>query len=194
MKIKTTSINRKILIITSIGFVIIASGVTYALTREQNKMTTDQNNKTSSVKEEQVNKDKPSTDASALPDESSLPPKTPSETTDSHAISDQKSNIATPTNPPEKPALARASQKDGNIKIVATLQSSSPGYCEARLTKPGQKTISREAKIIVGPSYYVCDFMIPVSALSAKGEWNVTVIHHIGKAMTESDKLTVGIE
>lgn len=127
------------------------------------------------------------TDDSDTGDTSELPQKTTDTDDSGTTISDSKSNIQTPTTPPEKPYLSRAEQtSQGLIKAVATFQQESLGYCELQLSKSGQQTVSREAYIVIGSSYYSCSFSMNDSNL-AKGQWNAAIIHHIGDASTSSD-------
>lgn len=92
----------------------------------------------------------------------------------------------TPSTPPEKPTIERAS---GNptIKVVATFQKASSGYCELQLSQPSQQTLSYTSTITVSSSYYICSFSITRSDLPADGLWKATIIHHIGTAATPSD-------
>lgn len=133
--------------------------------------------KTSAVKESQVPKkeDDKTSSSSSLPEKSDtsteIPAPTPQET---------------PSSPPEKPLLERAS---GNptVKVVATFQQASNGHCELQLSKPGQQTIVHTASIVVSASYFTCSFNIPRNSLPASDPWNVTVVHKIGTAATASD-------
>lgn len=122
------------------------------------------------IKEEQV----PSSSES----HSALPPKNPNQT-------NPPSSTETPSAPPEKPTIERAGGDP--IKVVATFQKASSGYCELQISQPGQQTLSYTSNITVSTTYYTCSFSIPRSNLPAGGAWKATVIHHIGEAATSSD-------
>jgi|GEM_PF-2437185 len=184
-------ITKKQLVISVLIFlalVIVASAFWFFNRKDVNKELTDQVDRTSAIKKEQIINSTNADDSS-----SNLPSKTPDNSKES--ISESKSNVETPTTAPEKPYLSRAEQiKSGEIKIVATLQHATPGYCELQLRKTGAQTISAEAYIVVGPSYYICSFTIPRIEISPDGQWDVVVLHHIGSKQTGSDPKTIGVK
>lgn len=109
----------------------------------------------------------------------------PSKTGDNTVPGNQSSTEA-PSTPPEKPTIERAGG-DPTIKVVATFQKASEGYCELRLSKSGYETVSYTSNITVGPSYYTCSFSISRASLPAGNPWSVVIVHHIGTASTSSD-------
>lgn len=93
----------------------------------------------------------------------------------------------------EAPVITRASNTDGTIKVVATFQEESSGYCEIKFEKSGSQTIIKNVSIVIGPSYYACSLSMPSSSLPAGGQWMVTVVHHNEGATAESDSKPIEI-
>lgn len=144
--------------------------------QETNRRETTHTDNTSAVKEEQV-------DGNVSDKNSHLPNKS--------GENDQpiNTNTDTPSSPPEKPRIERAS---GNttIRVVATLQQSSDGFCELVLSNGGA-TKTQRTQVTIGSSYYVCSFDIPRDSLHPSEGWTITVVHQIGNTRTASD--AVGI-
>lgn len=109
--------------------------------------------------------------------------------------------VITPTTPPssesgniEKPTITRAEQNGDFIRISVVLTDASSGTCVVSLSKSGESTLEKSARIVVGPSYYTCDgFRIPRSELGASGEWQVVVSHTYNDQRSDSDKKTITI-
>lgn len=168
----------KILIIA--GVIAIGVGVAaffyFTNTKKDSNEPGPHDYQTSAVQESQVPDKK---------DNSSNTPSLP-EKSDTSTQSQTPTPQETPSAPPEKPTLERAGGTP-TIKVVATFQQASNGYCELQFTKPGQPTITHTATIAVSASYFTCSFSIPRNSLPAGDPWNVTVIHKIGNAATASD-------
>lgn len=75
---------------------------------------------------------------------------------------------------PLAPEIARATQDGNTIEVVAIFRSTANGSCRLTLSKPGASDITREARITVGPSYYLCGFT--VENISGSG-WTAAVTH-----------------
>lgn len=180
IKNKQTRFTKKTLFITATS-TLFAAGAIFAIwflffrppsLEESNRQETNYVDKTSGIKEEQI---KP-----GAVDDSKLPNKTGSE--DESSVD---TSAATPQTPPEKPQLQRAG---GNptIRVVATFQNSSDGYCELVL-KNGSLEQTRKASINVSSSYYTCTFDVARDSLQVQTGWKISVIHRIGEAQTQSD-------
>lgn len=95
----------------------------------------------------------------------------------------------------EKPTITRASLSGANVRVSAIFTTTTSGSCTVTFKKSGQATITKEAAVVVGSSYYTCNgFLIPISEFPAKGEWTVTVIHTQDSKTATSDEQTVIIE
>jgi cytoskeletal protein RodZ len=184
--LKKPIIMRKLIIIALVIIIFLASLIFIFLAinrKDGNKELTNQIDKTSSIKKEQVE---------GSNNNSKLPEKNPQSLTGS--VSASKSNVETPKNAPEKPHVSRAEQTTSNeIKVVATLQEASAGYCELQISKLGSQTVTSESYVVVGPSYYTCSFTLPLNRLDSSGQWDVMVIHHIGGAQTGSEAKAMDI-
>lgn len=177
----SASKKRRIIIISAIIIAVLAgTGVYayYAVKQQQANENTQRD--ASTVKEEQVKSEESQSSNSQNP--SQLPSK-------SGENSETPPPAETPSTPPEKPMLERAGG-DPTIKIVATFQKASAGYCELQLSTPGQQTKSYTSGIVVSASYYACSFSVARSSLPA-GSWSAVVIHHIGEGATSSDTRSV---
>lgn len=183
---RQNSKSRKIICISIFVFISIILLITFfEFTNLTNYFGVKNNN--SNVITDNIQDDTNNSNGTSTNSKSDLPQKTEETNTSGTTISESKSNIETPATPPEKPYLSRAEQTSQSvIKAVATFQQESLGYCELQLSKSGQQTISREAYIVVGSSYYSCSFSMDDSSL-VKGQWNLAIIHHIGSATTSSD-------
>ena len=183
-KTKKTTTSKKLLMTICIilGCVILAIFTARAIgifdvQKTINKKLTAQVDKTSAIKQDQTNNNTTNSD---------LPSKSSGDS--GVSISSSKANVETPTTPPEKPYLSRADlSTNGDIKVVATFQQSSPGYCELQLSNTNKQKVVKEAYIVLGTSYYSCSFSVPKNTLSNNGQWDIVVIHHIGKSSTTSD-------
>ena len=113
------------------------------------------------------------------PSGSTLPSKDGGTSTDTPSTS-------TPADAPEKPMIERAGGEP-TVTVVASFQKASNGYCELRIAKTGSSTISKQASIVVGTTYYSCSFRVPRSELSSSAPWDATIIHRVGDAKTSSD-------
>lgn len=75
---------------------------------------------------------------------------------------------------PIAPNIARADKIGNTIEVVATFNTTANGHCELKLSKSGEDSIYKEARITVGPSYYVCGF----TADNIFGDgWSASVTH-----------------
>ncbi len=158
-----------IIIVSVVAVILIGVGAyAYLMSKPQDLPPAPQG----TIKEEQVSSNPGS--------QSSLPPKTgknPDQTT--------PPSTETPSAPPEKPLLERAGGDP--IRVVATFQKASSGYCELQLSQTGQQTLSYTSNIITSTTYYTCSFSISRANLPTGGSWKATIIHHIGSASTSSD-------
>lgn len=95
----------------------------------------------------------------------------------------------------ERPTITRASLSGTSVRVSAIFTATTSGTCTVTFKKDGQATITKEAAVVVGSSYYTCNgFLIPISEFPTNGEWTVTVTHtQAGKTAT-SDEQTVIIE
>lgn len=172
MKSLSSSSSKKptLVIILSVVVVILLGVGTYAYfaSKPQGLPTTPQD----TIKEEQV--------SSGSESQSTLPSKTGENSNQTNPPSTE-----TPSTLPEKPTIERASGDP--IKVVATFQKSSSGYCELQISQPGQQTLSYTSNITVSTTYYTCSFSVARSNLPASGTWKAAIIHHIGAATTSSD-------
>ena len=161
---KIFAVSALILILFGIG------GYVYLVNRQQNDNIA---RDASTVRREQV---KPNSVS-----QSHLPSKSSENSTQTDQAA--QSSTETPSVPPEKPTIERAGGSP-TIKVVATFQKTSAGYCELQLSKSGEETLSYTSDIIVGSSYYSCSFSV---ARPSDNSWSVIVLHHIGNAVTRSD-------
>lgn len=133
----------------------------------------------STIKEEQAApEDDSAKDPSNLPSKAgqNTPPSTSAET---------------PSTPPEKPLIERVGGSP-TLKVVATLQKASSGYCELHLSAPNQQTKTYTAAIVISASYYICSFNIDRTSLAGDSDsWSATVAHRIGEATTNSDTRSI---
>ncbi len=178
---KNTSNTRKILVIAGIVAVLgVAAATTYVYAfggnifgwqADEYVPLTDQG-----VKEEQVPLD-------GEPSGSNLPSK------DGETSTDTPTTGANGTQP-EKPAIERAGG-DPTITVVASFKEASTGYCELKLSKAGQTTLTYKSNIVIGTTYYTCSFKVPRSDLPAGSPWKAVIVHHIGDGQTSSDERDV---
>jgi cytoskeletal protein RodZ len=180
---RLSSRKRKIIIISAIILAVLLSTGAFAYYTIKQQQQTNENTQrdASTVKEEQVKNEKEPQGTNSQ-NSSQLPSKTGEN-------SEIPPPAKTPSTPPEKPILERASG-DPTIKVVATFQKASAGYCELQLSAPGQQTQSYTSGIVVSASYYACSFSIARSSLP-NGSWSAVVIHHIGEATTNSDTRSI---
>jgi len=178
--INRNSSNKKIFII--LGSVLLLSGVIvvvlFVTSGSQNKRLTQEIDNTSSVKEEQVKPDNTNTNL-------------PNKNNSSDGTFEPEPGTPTPQAAPEKANLLRAEATGTAVKVVATFQITSSGYCELAMHN-GSTTITRNAQIVVGPSYFSCSFSIPLSEVQA-GSWTSTVTHKIGSASSSSDARVIEV-
>ena len=180
MHITQTRKKNKIIAAIIIVFLLIVSGTLVWHLNNPNKRQTEEIDRTSSVQQEQADKNTTSS-------ESTLPSKT--STNDDTAT---HSGTATPTSPPEQPNLLRAD--GGNtVKVVATFQQASNGYCQLLMTKSGSPSFTQETNVTIGTNYYSCSFSILASSLTS-GQWSLKVVHHIGESKTSSDTREVAVD
>jgi type II secretory pathway pseudopilin PulG len=176
--------NKKPLIITLIviAIVAIAAGAFffYYTSTQENRKLTEEVDRTSAVQQEQVE-----TTADTPVTCTELPSKTGS----TEGTCDT-SNVETPSTPPEKPTIERAG---GNptVKVVATFQQASNGYCELQLMSSSAQIKTYKSDIVVGTSYYSCNFSVARSDLGSADSWTAVVIHRVGDAQTKSDSAEV---
>lgn len=179
----SSSKKRRIIIISAIIIAVLGGTGAYAYYAVKQQQQTNENTQrdASTVKEDQVTSGADS-QSNSTNTSSQLPSKT-GENSQTPPVAE------TPSTPPEKPTIERASG-DPTIKVVATFQKASAGYCELQLSAPGQQTKSFTSNIVVSASYYACSFSIERGSLPA-APWNATVIHHIGDAATSSDARSI---
>lgn len=183
IKNKQGRLNRRI-VLAILGIALVAAAcfvVWFFIFRtpsieEMNRQETNHVDGTSSIKEDQAPND--NTNNGTLPNKNGPD--------DESTIN---TDAPTPQVPPEKPQIQRAGGSP-TIRVVATFQKASDGYCEIVL-KNGSVTQTKKANITVGSSYYVCSVDISRDSLQPQDGWVLTVIHHIGDAQTSSD--TVGL-
>ena len=97
----------------------------------------------------------------------------------------QKGNI-------EIPNLSRADQKgDNTIRVLATLQSQTSGYCRVNLLSDAGKSITVNASITVGTNYYSCSADISNQNIVANSTWTITVDHVRDGVYSTSDSSEV---
>lgn len=179
---KKSKFTKRGLIITG-SAVLVAAAVSFTVwlfffrtptLEEINRQETNHVDETSGIKEDQVQPD--DSENSHLP---------------SKAGSDDESSVdtsaPTPETPPEKPQIQRAGGSP-TIRVVATFQNTSDGYCELVLTN-GSQSQTKIASINVSSSYYTCTFDIPRESLQPQSGWKISVVHHIGEAKTSSDTM-----
>lgn len=182
--INRNSFNKKLLII--LLCVLLTAGVIVVIlfmtSGSENKRLTQEIDNTSSVQEDQVKPE--STDAdinSNLPDKNS----------GSTGTFEPDPTTPTPETSPEKANILRAEATGTAVKVVATFQGASSGYCELAMIN-GSNTVSRNAQIVVGPNYYSCSFSLPLSEVQS-GSWTTTVNHKIGSASSSSDTRVIEV-
>lgn len=89
----------------------------------------------------------------------------------------------------EAPNITRAQQVDGFIRVSAIFNNPSSGTCILRFEQSGQRSVQKEAPVVVGPSYYSCNgFRVPAAELPSKGKWNIIVIHEQNGKSAHSNK------
>jgi cytoskeletal protein RodZ len=177
----SSSRKRKVIIIAVILAVACGTGAYayYAVKQQQQKNENTQRD-ASTVKEDQVKSE------TKAQESTSSPSQLPSKTGDNSQIPPP---AETPSTPPEKPNIERAGG-DPTIKVVATFQKASAGYCELQLSASDQQTKSFTSSIVVSASYYTCSFSIARSSLPV-ASWSAVIVHHIGSATTSSDVRSV---
>ena len=186
MKINKVSKKTPIVLASFLAAILLASGIAFSIMQQNNATQSNEEqtkavDETSSVKENQVeDSGNSSNDGASLP-----------EKTSSYApVETDTDNPDSSTSSPERPTVSRANQSNDQITVVATFQQESAGYCELQLTQPGQTTISRQANIVVGPSFYTCGFRLQRSEIPNSGQWAAVIIHHIGSNSTSSNPET----
>lgn len=173
MKIKKSSVSKKVLIVVMLALLVVGVGAYFLL---QPKAPKTENDSRSSQSNGDTEKD---TDSS---------PKPSSPVVIDEPSGGQTNDPDTPATSVEAPVIERSSQREGedNVKIVATLKEPSTGTCEARLTRSGESSVIKKTPVTVGPSYYVCSFSIPVSNFSSSGTWELVVLHQSGSSVANS--------
>lgn len=173
---KSSPFNKKRLLILIAVVLVVGAGIgtTFALfhntsLEEQNQKQTENNDSTSGIKESKIDDNGTGSD---LPSKGGIDNNLPSEDTYSQDA------------PPEQPNFIRADYSN-SLKVVATFQQASTGFCELDLTKDGV-TRRFEASIVLGTSYYSCSFDIASTSIPSKGEWKAIVLHHVGELQTAS--------
>ena len=187
MKINKPSNKRSIIIASSIIGVLLLGGGVFALwqlnnSEPSNQELTEGTDNTSAVKEEQVQENE--VNATGEPDAG-----LPSKSSENNQPVSNETNSGSSNITPEKPQISRAGQSGDSIRVVAIFQQESSGYCELKLSQASSQTVSREANITVGPTYYVCSFDIARNQLLNSGQWQAVVVHHIGNNTTKSDEV-----
>lgn len=175
---KTPVFQKKWLIPLVISIIGTSAGVAVAVTvfptpslDKSGQQQAENNDNTSGIKESQTAGGVTGTE---LPNKSNIDTNPPSD-----GVEDD-----TKISSPEKPNLLRADYTS-SLKVVATFQQPSTGYCELKLTK-NDVALTYEASIVVGSNYYSCSFDVTSSKFSSKGEWIAVVIHNVGNLQTSS--------
>lgn len=126
---------------------------------------------------------------------SALPSKTSTDRLDGTSQENTTgSNHDTPGPTPETPLIERASQSGSDLKIVATLAKNSNGMCELQLRHGTSALLKRSVKVTVGPSYYVCSFVVAVSDLPSSGTWDATVMHKKDNGVANSKTTSIEVK
>lgn len=105
----------------------------------------------------------------------------PAQIDDDQAVPDQADRpgaVSSGNDQSLKPNITIAEQErdSGNIVVRAIVGGVTEGTCYLTLEKPDNKKVEREAKLAVGPSYYICDgFTVSRSDLQSTGEWSAKV-------------------
>lgn len=183
-------LNRRI-VLAVIAVMLLAVGAGYALWQDnqpdlaETEQTAETNQPNGGrITEDQVEQD--DTDPPPSPPEPNDPNDkvivAPSPT-DDDSTANGSGNIAAPQ-------ISRAEQSGNDIRVAASFDTATSGSCELRLERRGAKTVTKTVEIIVGSSYYACNgFRVPVSELSASGEWSARVIHKLnGRSASSSTK------
>jgi cytoskeletal protein RodZ len=198
MKINKNSVvnNKKrniLLLVITLGLVLSSVFIFWYVNRhnsiQNNREITEQNDNTSGKKQSQVINPQTTTKDTS---NSRLPQKNAA-TSNSPASSDHESTT-TISSDVEKPAITRAEQSGDMIKVVATYSNTPRGNCQLRATIPNQTTLSYEAPIVIGPSYYVCSFTIPVSSFPVSGNWTVNLFQQVDTSKSESASVILEVK
>jgi hypothetical protein len=95
----------------------------------------------------------------------------------------------------EIPHLSRADQKgDGVIRVVATLQSQTSGYCRINLVSGAGELITVTASVKIGTNYYNCSADVSNQSIVADSIWTITVDHIRDGLYSTSDSSEVSIQ
>lgn len=162
---------------------VVVAVIVFMTPKTENQRLTDEIDNTSSIQEDQVPPKKSVTDNTT----SNLP----SKDSGSSENFEPNPNTSTPSTAPEKPNILRAETTGTAVKVVAIFQNASDGYCEIAMTN-GSYSLSRNAQIVVGPSYYSCSFSIPLAEFPS-GSWTMVINHKIGTASSSSDETAIEV-
>lgn len=178
MKIKSTKRTKKIIIIAIIIFIFaLAAGAFYLYSNQKNNndkgLSTVENNRVEDKDQKLTDGELPAEDKTIVSEES-----TPN----------SRGNI-------EAPNITRAEQTGAFIRVSAIFSKPSSGKCLLKIQRAGFNSINKEAQIIIGPSYYVCNgFRVPVADLPAKGVWDVIVVHEAEGKTVNSEKKRINVK
>ncbi len=96
---------------------------------------------------------------------------------------------------PEKPDITRAEQVGDFLRVAIILKDPSNGSCTLRLEKLGFATVTKDAAVIVGPSYYTCNgFRVAKTDLATTGDWTATVDHKLNGKTSSSESRVIHVE
>lgn len=91
------------------------------------------------------------------------------------------------------PSIERAGQSGDNIKVVAGFASAQSGICQATFTRQGQPTLSYKSNITVSPSNYSCVFVVPASAFTVNGSWELSLVNRINERISNASTANIEV-
>lgn len=176
---------RRKLVIGGLLILIILVGICFYM-YQQNKNYNEQ--QLSTVEKNYVsNEDKKKSTDSSSQNKSSTTPSSDEKTIPSNATVDSGAV-------PEKPNITRAEQSGDSIRVSAIFTQATNGKCILKLEKNGS-TITKEADIIIGASYYTCNgFRIPRSEIPTSGEWQASVTHSLNGKTSDTEVKIINVQ
>jgi hypothetical protein len=183
MKIKKTNrqspkkvllVLASLVIVAAIGYGVV-SALRFTNTQPSNDELTTSNDRTSSVKEDQVE---------GSDEDGQLPSRTPT-----NSDSDPN-NVYTKNTVLETPTIARAEQSGSLIKVVGTFQRTTQGSCLAVFTNNGV-TVTKESPITIAPANHTCSFSFNSAELSTPGDWRLELGSVLNDEISESATVTI---
>jgi len=189
---KSVLTKRRLAIIIPAFLIIIGGGIAWAYSTHNwpfgSPQTANNPDNTVDTKEEYNNKNSDIDNQEETTTQTPPPAATDDKTS-------QTDNTVNQANAPETPNITRAEQSGSSIRVSAIFNNASNGKCVLRLEKAGSSSIVKEALIIVGPSYYVCNgFQVPRTELSTGGEWSAIVTHELNGKSSTSERKTFNVQ